>query len=497
MPHAAANILELRNISKRFGGVRALSGIDMDVAAGEVHCLAGENGSGKSTLIKIISGVQPPEPGGRIVIGGQPCASLTPAESIRRGIQVIYQDLSLFPNLTVAENIAVERHHGVHLLRWKTIRQAAEATLERVGVALDPSALVANLSIAQRQLVAICRALANDARLVIMDEPTASLTRREVDTLLGLTADLKRAGIAVVFVSHRLDEVLEIAERVTVLRNGEKCGTFDAAGMTDHRLVELMTGKSFEQTTIDADLGDAPKVIEVSGLSCKGNYADVSFSVRKGEILGITGRLGSGRTELALSLFGMNPPDSGEISMHGRPVRLRSNREAIACGIAYVSEDRLSLGLVMEQPISSNIALPVLDGLSDRLGLVVDRRRRGLVRRWIDDLGIKVSNPENPVGTLSGGNQQRVVLAKWLSTEPSLLILDSPTVGVDIGAKDGIYRIVRQLALDGLAVIMISDEIPEVYFHAHRVLVMREGSIVGEYRPSAVSETVLREAVDA
>lgn len=469
----------------------------MDVAGGEVHCLAGENGSGKSTLIKIISGVQPPEPGGHIRIDGVEVIGLTPAESIRRGIQVIYQDLSLFPNLTVAENIAVERHHGLHLLRWADIRRTAEAALARVGVSLDPRAVVADLSIAQRQLVAICRAIANDARLVIMDEPTASLTRHEVDALLALTLELKRRSVAVVFVSHRLDEVLEIAERVTVLRNGEKCGTFDAKGMTDHRLVELMTGKAFEHRPIETIPGPTANVLEVSDLSRAGNYANVSLSVRAGEILGITGRLGSGRTELALSLFGMNPPDSGEIRIRGRVARLQSNREAIENGIAYVSEDRLSLGLVMPQPISSNIALTVLDALSDKFGFVEGDRRRSLVRGWIDDLGIKVGDPDNPVGTLSGGNQQRVVLAKWLATRPSLLILDSPTVGVDIGAKDGIYRIVRKLAEDGLAVIMISDEIPEVYCHAHRVLVMREGRIVGEYEPLKIAETTLREAVDA
>lgn len=489
--------LELKNISKRFGGVRALDAIDMDVAAGEVHCLAGENGSGKSTLIKIVSGVQPPEPGGHILIDGQDCTGFTPAESIRRGIQVIYQDLSLFPNLTVAENIAVEQHHGLHLLRWGAIRRSAREAMERIGVSLDPAAFVADLPIAQRQLVAICRAIANDARLVIMDEPTASLTRREVDRLLALTLELKRRGVAVVFVSHRLDEVLEIAERVTVLRNGSKRGTFEAAGMTDRKLVELMTGKSFDHHPVTADLAGAPVVLETRGLSRAGDFHGVSLAVRRGEILGITGRLGSGRTELALSLFGMRPPDGGTVLMHGQAVQLRSNRDAIAHGIAYVSEDRLSLGLVMPQPISSNIVLTVLERLAGALGLVDRPRREGAVRRWIDDLGIKAGDPENPVGTLSGGNQQRVVLAKWLATEPSLLILDSPTVGVDIGAKDGIYRIVRDLAAAGLAVILISDEIPEVFCHAHRVLVMRTGRIVGEYEPVGISELALREAVDA
>ncbi|MBV9527132.1 sugar ABC transporter ATP-binding protein, partial [Sphingomonas sp.] len=398
------SFLELRNISKRFGGVRALNGIDMDVAAGEVHCLAGENGSGKSTLIKIISGVQAPEAGGRILIGGEECAGLDPAESIRRGIQVIYQDLSLFPNLTVAENIAVEQHHGLHFLRWGAIRRTAEAAMARIGVSLDPASYVGDLSIAQRQLVAICRAIANDARLVIMDEPTASLTRHEVDALLALTLELKRRAVAVVFVSHRLDELLEIAERVTVLRNGEKRGTFEAAGMTDRRLGELMTGKSFDHQRIEVDLGAAPSVLEVEDLSRAGDFTDVSLSVRQGEILGITGRLGSGRTELALSLFGMNPPDSGEVRMNGHAVKLRSNRDAIENGIAYVSEDRLSLGLVMPQPISSNIALTVLASLSDRFGLVERDRRQDIVRQWIADLGIKAGDPENPVGKLSGGN---------------------------------------------------------------------------------------------
>lgn len=489
--------LELRNVSKRFGGVRALNDIDFDVAAGEVHCLAGENGSGKSTLIKIISGVQPPEPGGRMVIEGRERAGLSPADSIRAGIQVIYQDLSLFPNLTVAENIAVERHHGLGLVRWNDIRRAAEEAMERIGVRIDPGAYVADLPIAQRQLVAICRATANDAKLVIMDEPTASLTRREVDALLALTLELKRRNVAVVFVSHRLDEVLEIAERVTVLRNGEKIGTFDAKGMTDRRLIELMTGRSFDHAPIrDVPVSPTP-LLEVRNLSRAGEYADVSLTVGRGEILGITGRLGSGRTELALSLFGMTRPDAGEIRLEGQPLKLRSNREAIEAGIAYVSEDRLSLGLVMDQPIGSNIVLSTLNEMTEGGALVKPERRAGAVRRWIEDLGIKVSDPDNPVRTLSGGNQQRVVLAKWMATAPKLLILDSPTVGVDIGAKDGIYAIVRRLAAEGLAVIMISDEIPEVFCHTHRVLVMREGRIADEYRPLQSTEVALREAVDA
>lgn len=492
------NFIDMSGISKHFGGVTALADVDFAVAAGEVHCLAGENGSGKSTLIKIISGVQPPDVGGEIVIDGVRYPHLTPADSTRLGIQVIYQDLALFPDLTVAENIGFAQHlNGLRGAGWARLHETAEAVIARLGVALDPKALVGDLSIAQRQLVAICRALAADARLVIMDEPTASLTRTEVDTLLGITRELKRRGIAVVFVSHRLDEVLEIAERVTVLRDGRKLGTWDAAEMTPKRLGTLMTGHEFDYTVTVPDLAAAPVVLSVDHLSRRGDFEDVSFEIRAGEILGLIGLLGSGRTELALSLFGMRPADAGEVRLGGQPVSLRTNRAAIEAGIAYVSEDRLSLGLVLEQPISSNIILSTLDRLTDGLGFLRRDRRAHSVQHWIEQLGIKVSDPENAVRTLSGGNQQRVVIAKWLATEPRVLILDSPTVGVDINAKDGIYAIVKRLAASGLAVLMISDEIPEVLYHSHRILVMQSGRLKGEYHPAEISEVTLRETIDA
>jgi simple sugar transport system ATP-binding protein len=492
------NFIEMTGISKHFGGVTALSDVDLTIAAGEVHCLAGENGSGKSTLIKIISGVQPPDAGGVIMIDGVEYPHLTPADSTRIGIQVIYQDLSLFPDLTVAENIAFAQNlKGLRGVNHRRIRTTAQAAIERIGVALDPEAKVGDLSIAQRQLVAICRALAGEARLVIMDEPTASLTRTEVDTLLDITRELKRRGIAVVFVSHRLDEVLEIAERVTVLRDGRKLGTWDAQEMTPRRLGSLMTGHEFDYQIAVPDLSASPVVLSVRNLSRTGDFEDISLDLRQGEILGVIGLLGSGRTELALSLFGMRPPDQGEIRLGGKPVALHSNRAAIDHGIAYVSEDRLSLGLVLEQPIASNIVLSILEKLAGPLGLLRMDRKRGAVVDWIEQLGIKVSDPENPVRTLSGGNQQRVVLAKWLATEPRVLILDSPTVGVDINAKDGIYAIVKRLAASGMAVMMISDEIPEVLYHSHRILVMQSGRLKGEFHPAQISETALREAIDA
>ena len=493
-----ATFLDLKNISKRFGGVQALTDVDLTLEAGEVHCLVGENGSGKSTLIKIISGVQPPEAGGVINIEGRSYTHLNPVESTRSGIQVIYQDLSLFPNLTVAENIAVGQHlGGFHPVDWVAIRKIAEAAMARINVHLDLDAKVEDLSIANRQLVAICRAMAADAKLVIMDEPTASLTRHEVDALLSLVRELKKKNICIVFVSHRLDEVLEVAERVTVLRDGKKVGTYAAKDVNDKKLAMLMTGKEFSYDLKETDLSIRKTILSVKNLSRKGDYKNVSFDLREGEILGITGLLGSGRTELALSLFGMNPPDEGEIKLDGKTLALKSNREAIDNGIAYVSEDRLTLGLVLEQPIAANAIVTILDKLKGALGLIPLGARESTVERWVKDLSIKVSNTGNAVKTLSGGNQQRVVLAKWMATNPRVLILDSPTVGVDILAKDGIYEIVRGLAQKGVAVIMISDEIPEVLYHSHHILVMRQGRLTGEFEPHKSSEDQIRVAVNA
>ncbi len=492
------NFLELHAISRKFGGVVALHNVDLALAAGEVHCLVGENGSGKSTLIKIVAGVLAPEPGGRIDIDGRVYPHLNPAQSTACGIQVIYQDLSLFPNLTVAENIAVATHLGApRLVNWQKIRTIAEAAMGRIGLSLDPDARVEDLSIANRQLVAICRAMAAEAKLVIMDEPTASLTRHEVEALVRLVADLKRGGIAIVFVSHRLDEVMEIAERVTVLRDGSKVGAFAASEMDDKKLATLMTGKAFSYQARAASARDRKKVLSVSRLSRKGQYEDITLDVEAGEIVGLTGLLGSGRTEFALSLFGMNRPTSGEVRLNGKPLALESNAQAIDEGIAYVSEDRLNLGLVLEQPIASNILVTVLDQLPKTFGLLAESTRQGTARKWIADLSIKAADPNHAVRTLSGGNQQRVVLAKWMATDPKLLILDSPTVGVDIAAKDGIYEVVRALAAQGIAILLISDEISEVFYQTDRVLVMRHGRLVGERVPGTSSETELQELVDA
>ena len=499
MAGTAVPAIRFRHISKVFGGVRALDDVAFEVGQGEVHCLAGENGCGKSTLIKIITGVYQPEPGGEMEYFGQREATITPNEARRHGIAVIWQDLALFGQMTVAENIAFETLVGgkPRLVSYGRIAEKARAALARLGVELDLEARLHTLPIAQRQLVAIARALVNEARLIFMDEPTASLTQTETDSLLGVVRNLSAAGVAIVFVSHRLAEVLEIANRVTVLRDGKLVGVFPSEGMTQSRLTELMTGKTFDAIVSARDTAHQPPVLEVEKLSRDGEYADINLVIRKGEVLGLTGLIGAGRTELAHTLFGMTQADSGTIRLNGRSLTLASNRDAVAEGIAYVSEDRLALGLIQPQSIADNVVMSVLTDISGPNGLISHRKKSDVVSGGVSGLAIKIGQPEDPVSTLSGGNQQRVVLAKWLATNPKLLILDCPTVGVDVGARAGIYKIVRNLADQGLAILMISDEVSEVHYNADRILHMAGGRIVAEYDPRVTSLDELEAAVYA
>ena len=497
-PTSVPALIEMQGINRRFGGVHALSDVDFSVQPGEVHCLAGENGCGKSTLIKILSGVLAPD-SGRIVLDGKAYARLSPAVSQAAGVQIIYQDLSLFPNLSVAENIAFHRYPGraAQLVNPAAMRREAGAAMARLGVTLPLNALVQDLPIASRQLVAICRTLATAARLVVMDEPTASLTHQEADALLAAIRVLQAQGIATVLVSHRLDDMMRIGDRVTVLRDGHKVGTFALAELDRARLGELISGQKHVPSLKPPFAQAIAPVLEVRGLTRRDHYTAIDLAIRPGEILGITGRLGSGRTELALSLFGMNPPDAGEIRLDGKIVELDGNRAAIRAGIGYVSEDRLSLGLVMPQSIAENTIVTVLDCLVGAWGVIDQRKRRDEVAHWIGALNVKTPTGERPVKELSGGNQQRVVLAKWLATKPRVLILDSPTVGVDVGAKAGLFRTIDKLAARGLAIILISDEVEEVLQQSHRVLVMLGGRITGSYMPGTVTEDQLREAINA
>ena len=489
----------LEGVSKVFGGVRALDSVSFDVQEGEIHCLSGENGCGKSTLIKIVTGVYTPAPGARIEIFGRRFDVMTPNLARSLGIEVIWQDLALFPHMTVAENIAFDEMVGTRprKVSVRGIHQRAESVLERLGVSIDLNSSLNSLPIAQRQIVAIARALMGNAKLLFMDEPTSSLSQSETSRLLDVVRKLSRQGVAVVFVSHRLAEVLEISSRVTVLRDGRLVGVFPTAGMTQARLGELMTGTKLEQTISARDRSTSPAVLEVENLGRPGEFENVNLTVRAGEVVGMTGLIGAGRTELAHSLIGMTRPGTGTIRLNGRQVRLRSIRDAIGEGIAYVSEDRLGLGLVLKQSIADNTVIAVLHRIIGRLGLLSARRQSELVDHWIGRLAVKIGHADHAILTLSGGNQQRVVLAKWLATSPKLLILDSPTVGVDVGARAGIFEIVRELADQGIAILMISDEVSEVLFNSDRVLHMVDGRIAGEYDPRATSVEELERRIYA
>lgn len=475
--------LSMRNINKRYVGVKALDSVDFDIYQGEIHCLVGENGSGKSTLIKIISGAVQPDDGAQIEISGKPLHGHQAIDAIRMGVEVIYQDLSLFPNLTVAENIALGEwiSAGKKWVDWAEMQRIARAAMDRIQVSLPLEALVGDISIADQQLVAICRTLTRDVRLVIMDEPTASLTRKEVDSLFAVVKDMQSKGIATLFVSHKLDEVLQIAERVTVLRDGKKVGTYPSGELDDEKLTMLMVGRKVEYTPYTPLISDGQPVLEVRHLGKRGNFKDINFRVRPGEILGITGLLGSGRTELAMALFGVDPADEGEIFFEGRRVTIRSVQDAVNLGIACVPENRLVQGLVMPQAVDRNIGITIIDRLRSRMGLTHPREIQRNAQKWVNSLAIKVPAIDAPVQTLSGGNQQRVVFSKWIATQPRILILDGPTIGVDVAAKQAIHDIVRQLAAQGLGIILISDEVPEVHHNSNRVIVMHRGRQVAEF----------------
>ena len=489
-------VLKLSHISKHFGAFQALQDVSFELQRGEVHCLVGENGCGKSTLIKIISGVYTPDGGARIEIDGKPLDKITPQTATAAGIHVIWQDLALFPHLSVAENIAFDgfvAHPWSKPSRAK-LRAQAQAVMQRLGVSLELDAPLASLSIAQRQLVAICRVLNANARIIFMDEPTASLTRSEVDHLLQAVKKMQADGISVVFVSHRLAEVLDIADRVTVIRDGRVIEVLDAKTMQPKALSRLMTGLELEETVRPPATFDEP-VFAARDLSRQGEFQHINFTLHAGEIVGITGLLGAGRTELALTLFGMNRPDGGTLLLHGQPVRFRSNRDAIAAGIAYVSEDRLNLGLIQPQSIRDNAAMAVLDRISGLLASLAPKALEDTATRWLERLHVKYHDTALPVRSLSGGNQQRVAIGKWLATKPRVLILDAPTVGVDVGAKAGIFAVVRELAAQGLAILVISDEVAEVYYQCDRVLVMKNGTLAQTFVPHETPEKALEEAV--
>jgi simple sugar transport system ATP-binding protein len=483
----------VENIVKSFGGAKALAGVSLTVKGGEVHCIAGENGSGKSTLIKIMSGVHAPD-SGLIRLGDKTFNALSPREAVREGVQVIFQDFSLLPNLTVAENIALPTYisKNSHFLSKKESKEIAQTALELIGIDIDINAPVAEISIASKQLIAIARATNLGVKMLFMDEPTTALTRKEIKRLFEVIEQIKARGVATVFVSHKIDEIQEICNTISILRNGELVADGLMKDYKREAISEAMTGLNISESRIAPPLNpSSTKVIEVKKLTTKPTFSDVSFSIAPGEILGITGLLGSGRTELAEAIFGQYPVDSGEIIVEGKSVRLNSSSAAIKAGIGYVPPDRLTQGLFLDQSIVRNLVAVGIDRHRGRGGILAKARLYEEGERWIKDLRIKTKNSQNPVTSLSGGNQQRVVLAKWLAMNPHLMILNGPTVGVDIGSKREILEIIRDRAQEGMAFLVISDDIPELIQICHRVLVIKNGHVSKEFNESELDETVL------
>ena len=483
----------VENIVKSFGGAKALAGVSLSVKGGEVHCIAGENGSGKSTLIKIMSGVHAPD-SGLIRLGDKTFNALSPREAVREGVQVIFQDFSLLPNLTVAENIALPTYisKNSRFLSKKESKEIAQTALELIGIDIDINAPVAEISIASKQLIAIARATNLGVKMLFMDEPTTALTRKEIKRLFEVIEQIKARGVATVFVSHKIDEIQEICNTISILRNGELVADGLMKDYKREAISEAMTGLNISESRIAPPLKpSSTKVIEVKKLTTKPTFSDVSFSIAPGEILGITGLLGSGRTELAEAIFGQYPVDSGEIIVEGKSVRLNSSSAAIKAGIGYVPPDRLTQGLFLDQSIVRNLVAVGIDRHRGRGGILAKSRLYEEGERWIKDLRIKTKNSQNPVTSLSGGNQQRVVLAKWLAMNPHLMILNGPTVGVDIGSKREILEIIRDRAQEGMAFLVISDDIPELIQICHRVLVIKNGHVSKEFNESELDETVL------
>lgn len=469
----------------------------MQVHSGEVHALCGENGAGKSTLIKIITGAHAPD-SGTLRINGRLVERLDPATARAMGIAAIYQQPALFPDLTVAENVGLRLERGGpwRLLRWGERRRRARALLDRVGASVSVDEPVRHLTMPQQQLVEIASALGGDAKVLILDEPTASLSDREVVNLFRVIRGLRGQGVGMVYVSHRMEELSQIADRVTVLRDGKFVATLPMQGLTRTELIRLMVGRELSAVFPKSNVRLGGTVLETRGLTCKSSgIQDVSLSVRAGEILGLAGLVGAGRTELARVLFGLTPADGGEILLNGQRVEVNNPARAVDLGIAYVPEDRRRHGVVLEMPVSANVTLAILRRIAS-LGMLDFARERDIANSFVQRFGIKTASLESPVGTLSGGNQQKVALARWLATEPLVLILDEPTQGVDVGAKAEIHRLMGELAQRGLAIIMISSELPEVLGMSDRIAVMHAGRIVAVVnRADASQEKILELAL--
>jgi ribose transport system ATP-binding protein len=489
-------LLSMRGIVKSFPGVRALRGVDLDLHGGEVLALVGENGAGKSTLIKVLSGAHLPD-AGSIQLHGHGVRFISPLEARQAGIAVIYQEFNLVPSLTAIENIFLGQEPArAGFVRRGEERRRTTELFARLGVAVDPDAPCRELTVAHQQLVEIARALAFDARIVVMDEPSATLTPQEVERLFGMIGDLRTRGIGIIYVSHRLEEIFAIANRVLVLRDGEAVACRPIGEATREELIRLMVGRRLEEEFPKRQVRIGPPRLVVRGLRRGRKVRDVSFEIRRGEVVGLTGLVGAGRTETARLIFGADRKEAGSVELDGRALDIRSPRDAIRAGIALLTEDRKAQGLVLVQSVRDNFALPNLQRFSF-LGFVRRRAERQAMARHIEELRIRLASPEQPVRNLSGGNQQKVVLAKWLERHCEVLLFDEPTRGIDVGTKVEIYRLINDLAAAGKAILLISSELPEVMGMSDRILVMHEGRLTGEIADvsRATQEDILRLAV--
>ncbi len=483
-------LLSLTGAGKAFAGVHALQDVSLDLYPGEAHALVGENGAGKSTLIKILAGVHQPD-SGRLEIGGETVFLSGPADAAHRGIAVIYQEPTLFPDLSVAENVFIGRQplRSGHRIDQRAMDRAVDEVFQRLGVKMDPERIARGLSIAEQQLVEIAKALTHRAQVLIMDEPTAALSPVEARRLFGVVETLRADGAAVVFISHRLEEVFAICQRVTVLRDGKRIMSEPLAGLTEVDLIRAMVGRDVLTESHQPHTPGAV-VLDVQRLTREGVFRDISFDVRAGEVVALAGLVGSGRTEVARAIFGVDRYDAGQVTINNRPLKKGSPTAAMSAGIGLVPEDRRQQGLVMEMSIARNIALGSMNALR-RAGLISARSERAFGTDWASRLQVKYPNVASPVSVLSGGNQQKVVLAKWLARRPKLLIVDEPTRGIDVGTKSEVHRLISQLADDGVAVLVISSELPEVLTVADRVLVLREGRLAAAMTREEASEEAI------
>jgi rhamnose transport system ATP-binding protein len=490
-------VLEMTGISKRFDATQALDGVSITLHPGEVHALLGENGAGKSTLIKIMTGIHSPD-AGAIAVRGEEIALRSSADAQRHGIAAIYQEPAIFPDLNVAENIFISHQDRGALVGWRRMYRDAEAILARLDVHLDVRTLASTLIVAAQQAVEIAKAISLDVRVLIMDEPTAALSAHEVAQLFKQVRHLAESGVAVLFISHRLEEVFEIADRVTVLRDGRLISSRPRAEVTPQRAIQDMVGREMSEFFARSEHDAGDPVVRVEGLGRAGAFSDVSFELRKGEVLGFAGLVGAGRTDVALALFGIAPADSGRVELDGRPIVIRSPRQALRHGLAYLSEDRRQLGLSLPQSVTANITLATLRRYVSRFRLVDSSAERAVADEFRRKLSIRTPSLDTPVEQLSGGNQQKTMLAKWLNTKPAVLVLDEPTRGIDVGAKAEVHHIIDELARSGMAIILISSDLPEVLAMSDRILVMREGRQMGVFpRAEATEERIITAAMGA